>query len=309
MRGIVAAAATPIGAEGGIDAAALAAHLQWLIDQGCHAVALFGTTGEAASFSVGERRQALEEVLARGIPATRIILGIGCCAHADSLALARHGRNQGIDRFLMLPPFYFKEVTEEGLYRAFASLIDDLGGTFELYLYHFPRITHVPLPLSLIERLIERYPEVVRGIKDSSGDWEHTARLLARFPDFTVFSGSDYHLLRNLRAGGAGTISAGANLAGGASRAVFDAVAQGRGEEAEQAMERVRAVRAALGRHPMIPAVKRAIAEIARCPSWAVVRPPLVPLEGREAAALIAELRAVGALPGSSSGRSGNAPE
>ncbi len=295
MKGIFAASVTPVDSDGEISHERLAAHLRWLLHHGCHGVALFGTTGEAPSFSVAERRGALEAVLRRGVAPERILLGIGCCAHADTLALARHGLDHGVTRMLMLPPFYFKEVPDEGVFRSFAELIEGLGSDrLELVLYHFPRMSMVPISRAVIERLLGRFPGIVRGIKDSSGDWRHTAELIAAFPGFAVFSGSDMHLLRNLEAGGAGTVSAGANLACASSRDVFDGVARGDRALAERAMKCVAAVRTVLGNHPMIPAIKRVIAEGTRDPVWNHVRPPLVALDAAAGEALLGELETAG---------------
>ncbi len=295
MKGIFAASVTPVDRDGEISHVRLAAHLRWLLHHGCHGVALFGTTGEAPSFSVAERQAALEAVLRRGVAPERILIGIGCCAHADTLALARHALDLGVTRMLMLPPFYFKEVPDEGVFRAFAELIEALGSDrLRLVLYHFPRMSMVPINRPVIERLLGRYPGTVVGIKDSSGDWEHTQALIAALPDFSVFSGSDMHLLRNLRAGGAGTISAGANLACAYSRDVFDAVAKGDADAAERAMGCVSAVRGVLGHHPMIAAIKHVLAQGTRDPVWGTVRPPLVELDAASGSALLQELEAVG---------------
>ncbi len=295
MKGIFAASVTPVDSDGEISHVRLAAHLRWLLHHGCHGVALFGTTGEAPSFSVAERQAALEAVLRRGVAPERILLGIGCCAHADTLALARHGLDAGVTRMLMLPPFYFKDVPEEGVFRAFAELIEAVASDrLQLVLYHFPRMSMVPIARPVIERLLGRYPDTVRGIKDSSGDWEHTRGLIAAFPGFSVFSGSDMHLLRNLQAGGAGTISAGANLACASSRDVFDGVARGDAAAAERAMQCVAAVRTVLGRYPMIPAIKHVIAEGTRDPVWDTVRPPLVELDAGAGSALVRELETAG---------------
>ncbi len=297
MKGIFAAAVTPVDRDGEISHVRLAAHLRWLLHHGCHGVALFGTTGEAPSFSVAERQAALEAVLRHGLAPERLILGIGCCARADTLALARHGLDLGVERMLMLPPFYFKEVPEEGVFRAFAELIEGLGSDrLRLLLYHFPRMSMVPIARPVIERLLGRFPEIVRGIKDSSGDWDHTRELIATFPGFSVFSGSDMHLLRNLRAGGAGTISAGANLACASSRDVFDGIARGDEALAERAMKCVAAVRTVLGRHPMIPAIKHVIATGARDPVWRHVRPPLVELAAAAGETLLRDLETAGYL-------------
>lgn len=295
MKGIYAAIVTPVDERGAVDRSRFAAHARWLLHHGCHGLGLFGTTGEANSFTLGERQRALEELLAAGIPADRIILGIGCCAVGDTVALARHGLAHGVRRQLALPPFFYKNVADEGVYRAFAEVIERLGDpALELYLYHFPQMTAVPITRRVIARLLGSFPGVVRGLKDSSGDWPHTRDLITEFPDLLIYSGADNHLLDNLAAGGAGTISAAANLACAASRRVFEAFLEGDRTTAEREMTLVTAVRTALQRHPLIPAVKAVLADGLADPDWARVRPPLVELDAGSQAILLRDLEAAG---------------
>jgi 4-hydroxy-tetrahydrodipicolinate synthase len=295
MKGIYAAIVTPVDRTGAIDLPRLAAHARWLLHHGCHGIGLFGTTGEATSFAVGERQRALEGLLAAGVAAERIILGIGCCACGDTVALARHGLACGVRRQLALPPFFYKNVSDEGVFRAFAEVIERLHDpSFELYLYHFPQMTAVPVTRRVLVRLLERFPGVVRGLKDSSGDWPHTLGLIQEFPDLLIYSGADTHLLDSLEAGGAGTISAAANLACAASRQVFDALRSGQLDRARAAMVQVTGVRTALQRHPLIPAVKAVIADGLGDPDWARVRPPLVALDPEALRELLRDLEAAG---------------
>jgi 4-hydroxy-tetrahydrodipicolinate synthase len=292
-RGILAAIVTPVDADGGVDPGRLAAHARRLLGQGCHGLALFGTTGEATSFSVGQRQAALEALLAAGVPPDRLVLGVGTSARDETLALARHGLALGCRRLLMQPPFFYKRVSDDGLFAAFAEVAEAVGGDgAELLLYHFPQVTQVPLTRPVIERLVAAHPGVVRGIKDSSGDLAHTLGLVGDFPGLAVYAGNDSHLLDVLRAGGAGTISAAANLNAAASRAVLDAFEAGDGPAAEAGMGRVTAVRKVLEAVPLIPAIKRVLAGDADDPAWERVRPPLVPLgpeAGRELARALAD--------------------
>lgn len=295
MKGIYAAIVTPVDSTGAIDLPRLAAHARWLLQHGCHGIGLFGTTGEANSFTVGERQRALDGLLAAGIAAERVILGIGCCAVGDTVALARHGLACGVRRQLALPPFFYKNVSDEGVFRAFAEVIERLHDPhLELYLYHFPQMTAVPVTRHVVGRLLESFPGTVRGLKDSSGDWPHTRGLIEEFPELFIYSGADNHLLDNLEAGGAGTISAAANLTCAASRRVFDAFRRGEHEEARAAMEQVTGVRKALQRHSLIAAVKAVIAHGLGDPEWARVRPPLVALDSGAVRELLRDLEATG---------------
>lgn len=299
LHGIWAAILTPVDADGGVDAGRWASHALSLMEHGCHGIAVFGTTGEAQAFSVAERCAALERLLAAGVPAERVILGVGCCARTDSVALSRHGLEHGVRHQLALPPFFYKSVSDDGLAQAFAELIDAVADPhLALLLYHFPQATGVPVTHGVIDRLTGSYPCVI-GIKDSSGDLAHTTGLIERYPDLAVFAGNDAHLLPVIEAGGAGTISAAANLAGGQSRAVWDAHERGDGMAAATAMAAVRAIREATHGAPLIPGLKSAMAARLGDPAWARVRPPLVKLSETEGRALADALGAAGLHPAS----------
>lgn len=295
LGGIWAAVLTPCDAAGAIDLARWVAHGRRLLAQGCHGLALFGTTGEAAAYTVAERQAALEAALAAGLAAPQLMVGVGCCAHGDTVALARHALALGVTRLLLLPPFFYKNNEDEGLHRAFAEAIDSIGDArMEVLLYHFPQLAGVPVTRGVIERLLASHPGQIRGLKDSSGDLAHTLHLIAAFPRLAIFAGADNHLLEVLAAGGAGTISAAANLNAAASRAVHDAFTTGERAAAESGIALVRAVRAALQRRPLIPALKAVLAATAADPAWRRVRPPLLELGPAETDALLAELTAAG---------------
>lgn len=293
--GIYAAVATPVDGRGEVDAGRLGDQARRLLRQGCHGLGLFGTTGEATSFSVPQRRAALEAVLEAGLPAERIVLGVGTSAKADTVALGRHALALGVRRLLMQPPFFYKRVADDGLFAAFAEVVEELADDrLELLLYHFPQVTQVPVTLPVVERLVAAYPAAIRGIKDSSGDLAHTLGLVRAFPGLAVYPGTDTHLLDTLRAGGAGSISAAANLNAAASRRVIDAHRAGDGSAAEAGMAAVTAVRKVLERHPLIPAIKHVTADALDDPEWARVRPPLVPLDASAGEAVRRELAAAG---------------
>lgn len=294
-HGIWAAILTPVDATGAIDVIRWVSHARRLLAQGCHGLAVFGTTGETQAFTVAERRAGLEALLGAGLPAKRLMVGVGCCARGDTLALAAHALGCGCGRLLALPPFFYKGVSDEGLYRAFAEVVDGLADSrLELLLYHFPQASGVPVTAGVIDRLARAYPATLRGLKDSSGDLAHTTGLIRRFPQLAIFAGADGHLLEVLKAGGAGTISAAANLNAAASRHVLDAFAGGDMAAAEAGMVKVAAVRKALEGQPLIPALKAVIAHGRGDPEWRRVRPPLVELDDTALAALLASLAAAG---------------
>lgn len=293
--GIWAPAVTPLDRDLAPDPGRFTAHLRWLLESGCHGVAVFGTTGEANSFSVDERIALLDATLEGGIPAERLMVGTGCCALTDSVRLARHAVESGCARALMLPPFYYKGVSDEALYASYAAVIDRVGhDDLEVFLYHFPKLSGVPITPGLVERLLASpYGRTIKGIKDSSGDPESTLDFVTRFPGLAVFPGTETLLLSGLEAGGAGCITASANVNAPAIRRVYDAWAAGSAEAAGlQAI--IGAQRAALQSQAMIPTLKRLLAVAHGDPAWLAVRPPMLQTAEAAAAEQDAALAAAG---------------
>ncbi len=279
-HGVWSPVLVPLRADLGIDPERFVAHAHWLLARGCHGLALFGTTSEANSFSVSERKALLERVVEAGISPERLMIGTGCCALTDSVELTRHAIGAGCRRVLMLPPFYYKGVGDEGLFRSFAEVIERVGSPdLRVFLYHFPRLSGVPVTEGLIALLVDAFPEVVAGVKDSSGEWSNTRMMLDRFPRLAIFPGSEVFLLDGLRAGGAGCITATSNVNAAGARAVFDAWRAGRDDaDADARQAAATAVRRAIDRHPGIPAQKFLIARHRGDPAWRAVRPPLTAL-------------------------------
>lgn len=277
FRGLLVPVATPFRADLSPDTEALVTHCQWLLDQGADGLALFGTTSEANSLGLDERMELLEAVVAAGIPSARLMPGTGTCALPDSVRLTAHAVGLGCGGVLMLPPFYYKGVGEPGLIAYFSELVERVGdGRLRLYLYHIPPVAQVGIPLALLGELAARYPGTLAGIKDSSGDWEHTARLLAEYPELAIFPGSEAFLLDGLRHGGAGCITATGNVNPAGIRAVFT---HWESDQADALQARAGAVRSAVQAHPMIPAVKAILAWIHDDTGWRTVRPPLQELD------------------------------
>ena len=277
-HGVWSPVLVPLRPDLGIDAGRFVAHARWLLAQGCHGLALFGTTSEANSFSVSERRALVEEVIEAGIPPERLMVGTGCCALTDSVELTRHAVDAGCRRVLMLPPFYYKGMSDEGLFASFAEVIERVANPdLRVFLYHFPRLSGVPVTEGLIALLVDAFAEVAAGVKDSSGDWSNTRMMLDRFPRLAIFPGSEVFLLDGLRAGGAGCITATSNVNAAGARAVFDAWIAGR-DDADARQAAATTIRRAIDRHPGIPAQKYLIAHHRSDPAWRAVRPPMTPL-------------------------------
>ena len=299
LTGVLAPVLTPFGQDLAPDARRLARHCRWLLAHGCAALAPFGTTSEANSLSVDEREALLDALVADGVPAGRLMPGTGCCALPDSVRLTAHAVRRGCAAVLMLPPFYYKGVSDDGLFRGFAEVIERVGDDrLRVYLYHIPPVAQVPIGPRLVERLLRAYPKVVVGMKDSSGDFANTRTMLDGFAKdgFDVFVGSERFLLESLRGGGVGCITATGNVNAAAIARLF---ASWRSPDADRLQEEVNAIRSVVEKLPVIPALKVIVADHAADPAWVTVRPPLVALAPEQREPLLAELRARGfSMPG-----------
>jgi 4-hydroxy-tetrahydrodipicolinate synthase len=267
-------AITPFAADLSVDTARLVAICRRLLDDGADGLAVFGTTSEANSLSVAERMTALDALVKAGIDPARLIPGTGCAALPDTVALTRHATGLGCRGVLMLPPFYCKPLSDDAVFTAHAAAIEAVPDV-ALYLYHIPQISGVALSIPMIARLVETFPGTVRGLKDSSGKWENTAAVIAAFPEIEIYSASESLIPANVAAGGAGCISASANVnAAGIMRLI-----RALGTDGEPAaLAQVSAVRAACEALPLIPGVKAIVAERMGDAGYARLRPPLLPL-------------------------------
>ena len=198
---------TPFAADLSVDTARFVAICRRILEDGADGLAVFGTTSEANSLSTAERMSALDALVDAGIDPARLIPGTGCCALPDTVLLTRHATRIGCKGVLMLPPFYYKPLSDDAVFASYAAVIEavpDMG----LYLYHIPQMSGVALSIPMIGRLTDAFPGTVRGLKDSSGKWDNTAEVIAAFPQIETFSASESLLPRNVAAGGAGCISA-----------------------------------------------------------------------------------------------------
>lgn len=299
ISGVLAPAITPFRRDLSADPERYVRHARWLLANGCSGLAAFGTNSEANSLSVEERMSLLEALVAGEVPAAKLMPGTGCCALPDSVKLTSHAVKLGCAGVLMLPPFYYKGVTDDGLFRSFSEVIERVGDSrLRVYLYHIPPVAQVPITIPLIERLLKRYPGTVVGIKDSSGDWSNTQALLDVFKGstFDVFAGSEAFLLQNLKSGGVGCISATANVNPGAIHRVFE---QWKTPQAEELQAGISATRATIHKYAMIGALKAMVAHYGEDPDWVTVRPPLVELGADKTGLLVAELDRIGfTMPG-----------
>lgn len=289
--GVFCAALTPVDADLKPNHRAFVAHCRSLIDDGLAGVALLGTTGEANSFSTGERKALLEAAVEGGVMPTRLLPGTGVTALTETVDLTRHALSLGVTTVVMLPPFYYKGVGDDGLFASYAETIERVGDPrLGVVLYHIPQFSAVPIPDAVIERLRARYPGTVVGVKDSSGDLAHMSGLVERFPGLSVLAGADPLMLPLLKRGGAGAITATTNIVGADLAYVFRHHADpSLAAEVEAAQDRVVAARNRASRFAQMASLKALLAEKTGDAGWRNMRPPLVPLSDAERSALLAD--------------------
>ncbi len=299
IRGVLAPVITPFKADLSPDSERFARHCKWLLQSGCSGLAIFGTNSEANSLSVEEKLTLLAALLHAGVPGSALMPGTGHCALPATVRLTANALKMGCAGVLMLPPFYYKGVTDEGLFRYFSEVIERVGDErLRVYLYHIPPVSQVPISLRLIGRLLSKYPGIVAGVKDSSGDWSNTKAMLDEFgkSGFDVFAGSEAFLLDNMRHGGVGCITATGNVNPGPIDNVYR---NWRSADADQLQAGIGATRRIMQKYPMIPALKSVVAHFGNDPQWRTVRPPLVELTKEQEAQLIPELKSAGfGMPG-----------
>ena len=295
LHGVWAAALTPLNEDMLPDPVRGAAHIDRLLTAGCHGVVVFGTTGEAPSFAVAERIAYLDGLAAAGIATGRLIVGTGCPALPDTIALTRHAAAAGAAGALVLPPYFYKGPSDDGLLAAFCRVFEAAGtAATPLLLYNIPQQSGIALPPSLLARLVDGFGDAVGGIKDSSGDRASLAAYLSVADG--VFAGTEDLLLPFLDTGLAGCITATGNVNPQGIRAVYDAGRAG-GPDATALQAGAAAVRAIFAGAPMIPALKAVLARLAADPGWSRLRPPFSAADVPDPGPLLERLRHAGWEP------------
>jgi 4-hydroxy-tetrahydrodipicolinate synthase len=293
IRGVLAPVVTPFGYDLEVDSDAFVEQCKWIVDAGA-GLAVFGTNSEAASLSLSERMSLLDTLLEAGLPAAKMMPGTGTSSLKETAELTRHAVNAGVAGVLMLPPFYFKNPSENGLFDYFSRLIDLVSDSrLRVYLYNIPQFTQVPISLGLIERLLRRYPGIVRGAKDSSGDWANTEAMIRNFgrDGFDVFPASEALLTKALEIGGAGCISATANMNPRGLSELYEALISAKPTTTSVTALAVREIFMSV---PMIPAMKYVISKVTQTATWLIVRPPLTSLSEEAGTDLLKRLEGVG---------------
>ena len=294
-KGVWAAALTPQNDDLSADLAAMVAHHRWLLANGCDGVAVLGTTGEANSFSVAERRAVIDAVAEAGLPGKQVMIGTGCCAVSDTIELTNAALAAGYENVLMLPPFYYKGLGDDHLYGAFDHVIQAVGDArLKVIVYDFPAMTGLEIGVPLLTRLHGDHPDTVVGIKDSSGSWPDMQAVCEAIPGFYTYAGTEQYLLDDLKAGGAGCISATANATSQYCGRVYAAFTSGDMAAAEQAQAEATEVRLMLQGYPAVPSLKAIMAEHAGRSGWRNLRPPMLPLSETQARTLAADMERLG---------------
>jgi len=291
MSGAFAPVITPFNPDLSPDPDRLIRHCRWLLanDVG---LAVFGTNSEGNSLSVDERIGLLDSLVDAGLDPARMMPGTGCSAFTDTVRLTAHAVRRGCGGALMLPPFFYKNVSDEGLFRTYSEIIQRVGDKrLRVFLYHIPQFSMAPISLGLTERLLAAYPDQVAGMKDSSGDWSNTAAFLDAFAasGFQVFPAAETMLLKALPLRAAGCISATANVNPGPIAEMYRTW-RDPGADAKQA--KLDIIRGIFARFPMIPGLKAAVAHWSKDPDWRNVRPPLTMLEPQLEQELLSVLQA-----------------
>jgi 4-hydroxy-tetrahydrodipicolinate synthase len=298
IKGVLSPVVTPFKQDLSPDVGRFIAHCKWLISQDC-GLAMFGTNSEANSMSADERMGLLEKVIAAGVPTARMMPGTGASSITECARVSAHATKLGVSGVLMLPPFYYKGVPEEGLFRFFSEVVQRVGDDrLRVYLYHIPPVSAVPITHKLVERLMKAYPQQIAGMKDSSDDWPHTKSMIEAFAKdgFDVFSGNEKPLIENLKSGGVGCISATANVNPGK---IAETYTKWKTPEGEKLQGWINEVRGVMQGYVMIPALKYCVAHYGADAGWTSVRPPLVEIDEKTGRDMIDKLDKLGfTMPG-----------
>jgi 4-hydroxy-tetrahydrodipicolinate synthase len=282
LSGVIAAIATPIDEIGAPDLKRAVNLARYLLDNGCDGLNVLGTTGEATSFSVDERKGVMDAYKANGLPMHRLMVGTGAASITDAVALTRHAANLGFGGALVLPPFYYKGVPDDGLVAYIETLVTATAQTpIPIYLYHFPAMSGLPWHVALIRRLLDSFSSRIAGLKDSSGDMAYARSAAAISKSFAVFPSTEACLLEARRGDFAGCISATANLNA-------DLCAQAWSQGDTTALDAAVTIRKLFDGKPLVPGVKALLAHIHGEPSLSRVRPPLAPFSAADRASVIA---------------------
>ena len=291
IKGLIAPILTPFDKQLKLDQKMYNDLAKDLLNNGCSGLAPFGTTGEALSVGNDERMDALEGLIKSGIDPDILIPGTGLCNLPDTIKLTKHAIDMGCHGVMTLPPFYFKGMTDDGLFEHFEKLIEGVNtNKLKIYLYHIPQVCGVGLSIDLVQKLKSSFPETIVGIKDSSGVWENTEALL-KIKDLIVYPGAELPVIEAIKLGAPGCISATANLNSKDIASVIELCHSKNWDEAEKLQKKVKSVRLLFQDYAPIPAQKALLAIQTKNPMWNNLRPPFQQISKEKSAELANTLR------------------
>ena len=291
IKGLIAPILTPFDKQLKLDQKMYNDLAKDLLNNGCSGLAPFGTTGEALSVGNEERMDALEGLIKSGIDPDILIPGTGLCNLPDTIKLTKHAIDMGCHGVMTLPPFYFKGMTDDGLFEYFEKLIEGVNtNKLKIYLYHIPQVCGVGLSIDLVQKLKSSFPETIVGIKDSSGVWNNTEALL-KIKDLIVYPGAELPVIEAIKLGAPGCISATANLNSKDIASVIDLCHSKNWDEAEKLQKKVKSVRLLFQDYAPIPAQKALLAIQTKNPMWNNLRPPFQQISKEKSAELANTLR------------------
>ncbi|MCD2175994.1 dihydrodipicolinate synthase family protein [Rhizobium sp. C4] len=289
MQGVIAAVPTPLSADLEPVRAPFIAHCRWLLANGCDGLNILGSTGEANLFD-GETRRSVMRWAAEDLPRDRLMVGTGTPSLMETIDLTRHAARLGYPIALVLPPYYYKPLTDDGLVAWYLALHEALGDSaIEVYFYNYPQMTGITIPAEVIARLRQHAPARFAGIKDSSGDLAYCRALATCFEGFAVYPSSEVSLGEALASGFAGCISATTNQTSAQSAKVW----RDRHAPAKTDLDEISAVRSAIAGPALVASVKSLVAERTGDPIWTRVMPPFVALNDEQRAVLVNSVRRV----------------
>jgi 4-hydroxy-tetrahydrodipicolinate synthase len=292
--GVNAAVLTPMRTDLSVDHDRMAAHCRWLLANGCNNLGILGTTGEANSLGISERMDVLPALIKQGVPAAKMMPGTGTTAITDTVLLTKQAAELGCRGALLLPPFYYKNPGDDGLFAYFSEVINRVGGSIKFYLYNFPQQSAIPLSVELIGRLLKAFPGVVKGVKDSSGKFDSGSAYVTNFAKdgFEVYAGDDTLLRPLLQLGSAGCITAAANVNSPIAAQVYANWNNDIGAQAHETLSATR--RAIVAATAGIPALKALMARHTGDAAWNHMRPPHLKLTNEQQVKLFAAFDACG---------------
>lgn len=291
MTGVITPILTPFNHDLSLAPDLYVSHAAWLLEQGIHYISPFGTTGEALSLSVHERMAALDILVKGGIDPAVLMPGTGLCNLEDTVILCSHAMNLGCKAVMTLPPFFYKNASDDGLYAYFVQLIDSVNRSdLKICMYHIPPLAGIGFSPALAGRLASSFPDTIVAYKDSSGDFENTRKVIAAAPDIAVFPGSETFLRQGMENGGTGCISATCNVNPAGIRNVFDVMTGAKDGSLDHLNNEMVKFRKNVEGYGPIPAMKGLLAEKRGDARWRNVRPPLLPASEKQTCDLISAL-------------------